>query len=149
MTNSTESATGEAPLRYQAAGREYAGVLLTGATRPGATAADVTGDVTAAVVLLPDWRGQSALARAHAAPLVARGCAVAVVGAVAEELDAAGAEFRVELYGGARHGFDSPEAGRDPAARLMYSPGAARRAQRAIAEFVAEFVAEVGRGAPR
>ncbi|MET4781490.1 hypothetical protein [Glaciihabitans sp. UYNi722] len=33
---------------------------------------------TALVVLLPDWQGQSPLAREHAGALAARGCAVAV-----------------------------------------------------------------------
>src|SRR3954463_6824328 len=49
------------------------------------------------------------------------------------EMDAAGNDFRLELYGQAHHAFDNPEAGTDPSARLVYSPAAADRSRRAIA----------------
>lgn len=58
--------------------------------------------------------------------------------ALVEEMDNAGSDFRLELYGQAHHAFDNPEAGTDPTARLVYSPQAARLAQRAIAEFIRE-----------
>jgi dienelactone hydrolase len=58
----------ESPLPYGVPGRSYRGLLLA---RAGARP-------TAAVVLLPDWRGQSALARDHARALVEAGCAVAI-----------------------------------------------------------------------
>ncbi|MGN6527029.1 MAG: dienelactone hydrolase family protein [Burkholderiaceae bacterium] len=58
----------ESPLHYGAAGRAYRGLLLARDDAPA----------TAAVVLLPDWRGQSDLARDHARVLVDAGCAVAV-----------------------------------------------------------------------
>lgn len=257
----TEGDVTERVLPYTVAGQQYAGVLLAHAADDTAARADAasreaaTAVVTAAVVLLPDWRGQGPLARAHAARLVALGCVVAiadlygdgfaptdpaqvgpmvqrliahrdegvaalvacvaalrervaagtpvvclgysaggmialdygrsgapvagivlcsallktaapgrpsrlrapvlilhgtqdvvspmaVVGAVVAELDAAGSDYRVELYGQAHHAFDNPEAGSDPTARLMYSPRADRLSQRAIAEFVAE----VGQG---
>lgn len=53
---------------YAAGEQRYVGTLYNGsATMP-----------TAAVVLLPDWRGQSALARDHAEYMVGLGCTVAV-----------------------------------------------------------------------
>lgn len=72
----------EAPLDYEAGGESYRGLVLRGRQA----------DPLAAVVLLPDWRGQSALARDHANHLVELGCVVAIA----------------DLYGG---GFnpDSPE----------------------------------------
>jgi len=61
-----------------------------------------------------------------------------VIGDVVAELDAAGNDFRLELYGQTHHAFDNPEAGTDPRARLVYSPAAAERSRRAIAEFIRE-----------
>jgi dienelactone hydrolase len=58
----------ESPLHYGVPGRAYRGLLLSREDAPA----------TAAVVLLPDWRGQSALARDHARVLVEAGCAVAI-----------------------------------------------------------------------
>jgi dienelactone hydrolase len=54
------------------------------------------------------------------------------------EMDAAGNNFRIELYGQTHHAFDNPQAGTDPTARLVYSPQAAKLAQHAIEEFVKE-----------
>ncbi len=58
----------ECPLDYMAGDQRYCGLLLKArvATQK------------AAVVLLPDWRGQSPLARDHASHLVSLGCAVAI-----------------------------------------------------------------------
>ena len=61
-----------------------------------------------------------------------------VIGSVVAEMDAAGNDFRLELYGRAHHAFDNPEVGTDPRARLVYSPAAAERSRRAIAEFLRE-----------
>jgi dienelactone hydrolase len=58
----------ESPLDYGAAGRAYRGLLLAREDAPA----------TAAVVLLPDWRGQSELARDHARALAESGCVVAI-----------------------------------------------------------------------
>jgi dienelactone hydrolase len=58
----------ESPLRYGAANRTHEGLLQVPAGAPP----------TAAVVLLPDWRGQSPLARDHARALVESGCAVVI-----------------------------------------------------------------------
>ena len=63
---------------------------------------------------------------------------MAVIQAVIAEMDEAGNDFRVELYGQAHHAFDNPDAGTDPMARLVYSPTAAARSRRAIAEFITE-----------
>lgn len=60
------------------------------------------------------------------------------VNAVIAEMDAAGNDVRVCLYGQTHHAFDNPEAGTDPGARLVYSPVSAARARRAIAGFIAE-----------
>jgi dienelactone hydrolase len=58
----------ESPLHYAVQDRQHRGLLLV---KEGASP-------TAAVVLLPDWRGQSALAREHALALVESGCAVVI-----------------------------------------------------------------------
>lgn len=58
----------ETPLTYSAENKRYLGLLLQDAGQAP----------TAVVVLLPDWRGQSALARDHAGFLVERGCAVVI-----------------------------------------------------------------------
>lgn len=57
------------------------------------------------------------------------------------EMDKAGSNFRVELYGQTHHAFDNPQAGTDPTARLVYSPQAARLAQHAIVAFIQEYSA--------
>lgn len=58
----------EARFDYAAGGQAYRGLMLES---PGPA-------VKAAVVLLPDWRGQGALARAHAAHLMTLGCTVLI-----------------------------------------------------------------------
>jgi len=60
------------------------------------------------------------------------------IAAVVAEMDAAGNDFRFELYGQSHHAFDNPDAGTDPKARLVYSPSAAARSRKAIAEFLRE-----------
>jgi len=59
-----------------------------------------------------------------------------VVDAVIKEMDEAGNDFRLELFGQTHHAFDNPQAGTDPTARLVYSPRAAARARLAITEFL-------------
>lgn len=66
-----------------------------------------------------------------------------VVNAVIAEMDKAGNDFRLELYGQTHHAFDNPEAGTDPTARLVYSPRSAARARRAIVEFLLETMKSV------
>jgi dienelactone hydrolase len=58
----------ETTIDYAAGGQRYRGLLL----RPSA------GQAKYAVVLLPDWRGQSPLARDHARHLVMLGCTVVI-----------------------------------------------------------------------
>jgi len=58
----------ETVFEYAVANQRYAGVLLKA----------LKGVAKAAVVLLPDWRGRSALAVEHAAFLVGLGCTVAI-----------------------------------------------------------------------
>lgn len=60
------------------------------------------------------------------------------INSVIAEMDAAGNDVRFELYSQTHHAFDNPEAGNDPAARLVYSSRAARRARNAIAHFISE-----------
>lgn len=56
------------PFTYASAGRSHVGTLVAASDDKS----------KAAVVLLPDWRGQGALARDHAAHLVALGCTVVI-----------------------------------------------------------------------
>lgn len=58
----------ESALDYAVDAQRYSGLLLKGPT----------GTPKAAVVLLPDWRGQSPLARDHAKYLISLGCVVAI-----------------------------------------------------------------------
>ena len=69
---------------------------------------------------------------------------MATIDAVIAEMDAAGNDVRFELHSQTHHAFDNPEAGTDPAARLVYSPTSARRARHAIARFIAEVSGRVG-----
>ncbi|HTD59406.1 MAG TPA: alpha/beta fold hydrolase [Gemmatimonadaceae bacterium] len=66
------------------------------------------------------------------------------IAAVIAEMDRAGNDVRFELYTQTHHAFDNPDAGRDPNARLVYSPTSARRAAVAIASFVTEVTASTG-----
>jgi dienelactone hydrolase len=58
----------ETPLPYVDGEKQYVGLLMSTADQ----------EATVAVVLLPDWRGQSALALDHARYLVQRGCVVVI-----------------------------------------------------------------------
>jgi len=58
----------ESPLPYAVAEQRYVGLLMNASDQ----------QPTAAVALLPDWRGQSALAKDHARYLVQQGCAVVI-----------------------------------------------------------------------
>ena len=58
----------EAPLPYASGEQQHLGLLLRAADQ----------QPTAAVALLPDWRGQSGLARDHALYLVQQGCVVVI-----------------------------------------------------------------------
>ncbi len=62
------SQTIETPLPYVSGEQQHLGLLLRAADQ----------QPTAAVVLLPDWRGQSGLARDHANYLVQQGCVVVI-----------------------------------------------------------------------
>lgn len=63
---------------------------------------------------------------------------MSVIDAVIAEMDAVGADVRFELHSQTHHAFDNPEAGTDPAARLVYSARAADRARASIARFIDE-----------
>jgi len=60
------------------------------------------------------------------------------ISAVIAEMDQAHNDVRFELYTQTHHAFDNPQAGSDPRERLVYSAASAKRAKRAIANFLAE-----------
>jgi dienelactone hydrolase len=64
-----------------------------------------------------------------------------IIEAVIAEFDAVGADVRFELFSQTHHAFDNPEAGTNPAARLVYSARAAARARASIARFIDEVLA--------
>lgn len=63
----------ETALSYTVELTQYSGLLVS----------DIDRNPTAAVILLPDWKGQSGLARDHARYLVQHGCIVAIAWATA------------------------------------------------------------------
>lgn len=105
----------------------------------GRTGADVAGIIVCSALLKTAAPGMST--RIAAPVLLLQGTQDVVspmdmVNALIQEMDDAGNDFRLELYGQTHHAFDNPEAGTDPTARLVYSPTAAARSKRAIAEFI-------------
>jgi dienelactone hydrolase len=109
----------------------------------GRSGADLSGIIVASALLKTAAPGSPT--RIHAPLLILQGTQdqvspLDVIASVVAEMDAAGNDFRVELYGQSHHAFDNPEAGTDPTARLVYSPAAAARSRRAIAEFIREKV---------
>lgn len=107
----------------------------------GRSGAELSGIVVASALLKTAAPGSPA--RIEAPVLILQGTQdqvspLDVIAGVVAEMDAAGNDFRVELYGQSHHAFDNPEAGTDPKARLVYSPTAAARSRRAIAEFIRE-----------
>jgi dienelactone hydrolase len=106
----------------------------------GRSGAAVAGIILCSALLKTAAPGMST--RIGAPVLVLQGTQDAVspmstIAEVIEEMDAAGNDFRFELYGQTHHAFDNPEAGTDPTARLVYSPQSAHKARRAIGEFLA------------
>ncbi|HSU39757.1 MAG TPA: dienelactone hydrolase family protein [Polyangiaceae bacterium] len=107
----------------------------------GRTGADLSGIIVASALLKTAAPGTSSHIKAPVLMLQGTQDQVspmAVIASVVAEMDAAGNDFRLELYGQTHHAFDNPEAGTDPHARLVHSPAAAARSRRAIAEFVRE-----------
>jgi dienelactone hydrolase len=107
----------------------------------GRSGADLAGIVVASALLKTAAPGMST--RIEAPVLILQGTQdqvspMEVVASVVAEMDAAGNDFRLELYGQTHHAFDNPDAGTDPKARLVHSPAAAARSRRAIAEFLRE-----------
>jgi dienelactone hydrolase len=107
----------------------------------GRSGADLSGIIVASALLKTAAPGTST--RIKAPLLILQGTQdqvspIDVIASVIAEMDAAGNDFRLELYGQSHHAFDNPEVGRDPQARLVYSPAAAARSRRAIAEFLRE-----------
>jgi dienelactone hydrolase len=62
----------------------------------------------------------------------------AQVTAFCEEMSVAGVDWQVNLYGGVRHGFTSPEAGGNPQPGFGYSPAADRRSWAELRSFLGE-----------
>jgi dienelactone hydrolase len=107
----------------------------------GRSGADLSGIIVASALLKTAAPGAST--RIKAPVLILQGTQdqvspMDVIASVVAEMDAAGNDFRLELYGQSHHAFDNPEVGTDPKARLVYSPAAAARSRRAIAEFLRE-----------
>ena len=107
----------------------------------GRSGADLSGIIVASALLKTAAPGTST--RIKAPVLILQGTQdqvspMDVIASVVAEMDAAGNDFRLELYGQSHHAFDNPEVGTDPKARLVYSPAAAARSRRAIAEFLRE-----------
>jgi dienelactone hydrolase len=67
---------------------------------------------------------------------------MAAVSALKDELTAAGADFRIHLYGHAMHSFTNPEAN-NPARGTVYEPRAQQRSWRALLDFLQEIFPEV------
>lgn len=107
----------------------------------GRSGADLSGIIVASALLKTAAPGTPT--RIKAPVLILQGTQdqvspMAVIASVVAEMDAAGNDFRLELYGQSHHAFDNPEVGSDPTARLVYSPAAAARSRRAIADFLRE-----------
>jgi dienelactone hydrolase len=107
----------------------------------GRSGADVSGIIVASALLKTAAPGAST--RIKAPVLILQGTQdqvspMEVIAGVVAEMDAAGNDFRLELYGQSHHAFDNPEVGSDPKARLVYSAAAAARSRRAILEFMRE-----------
>jgi dienelactone hydrolase len=107
----------------------------------GRSGAELSGIIVASALLKTAAPGAST--RIKAPLLILQGTQdqvspMDVIASVVAEMDAAGNDFRLELYGQTHHAFDNPEAGSDPNARLVYSATAAARARTAIAEFLRE-----------
>ena len=117
------SAGGMVALDYGRSGAELSGIIVASALLKTA-APGMSTRIKAPVLILQGTQDQ-------VSPLE-------VITSVVAEMDAAGNDFRLELYGQSHHAFDNPEAGTDPKARLVYSPAAAARSRRAIAEFLRE-----------
>jgi dienelactone hydrolase len=112
----------------------------------GRSGAELSGIIVASALLKTAAPGMST--RIEAPLLILQGTQdqvspLDVIASVVAEMDAAGNDFRLELYGQSHHAFDNPEVGSDPKARLVYSPAAAARSRRAIAEFLREKIQAV------
>ena len=117
------SAGGMIALDYGRSGAKIAGIILCSALLKNAEQGKNTKTASPVLILLGTQDVVSPMS---------------VINDVIAEMDRAGNNFRFELYGQTHHAFDNPEAGMDPNARLVYSPSSAKRARRAIAEFIVE-----------
>lgn len=117
------SAGGMIALDYARSGAGIAGVVLCSALLKTAAPGSDT-RIAAPVLILQGTQDQ-------VSPME-------TIDAVIAEMDAAGNDVRFELFSQTHHAFDNPDAGTDPAARLVYSARSAHRARQAIAHFIAE-----------
>lgn len=117
------SAGGMVALDYGRSGAELAGIIVASALLKTAAPGTST-RIEAPLLILQGTQDQ-------VSPMD-------LIASVVAEMDAAGNDFRLELYGQTHHAFDNPDAGTDPKARLVYSRSAADRSRRAIAEFIRE-----------
>ena len=120
------SAGGMVALDFARSGAEIAGVIVCSALLKTA-AAGVEPRLRTPVLVLQGTQDQ-------VSPMP-------IIEAVIAEFDAVGADVRFELFSQTHHAFDNPEAGTNPAARLVYSARAAARARASIARFIDEVLA--------
>ena len=123
------SAGGMIALDYARSGAEISGVILCSALLKTAGEGMKT-SIRAPVLFLQGTQDQ-------VSPM-------AVINDLIEEMDQAGNDARFLLFAQTHHAFDNPEAGTDPAARLVYSPASAARARVAIENFIGEVLGKVG-----
>ncbi len=60
------------------------------------------------------------------------------ISAFSDEMNSANAQWRLILYGGAKHNFTNPAADHAPSPRVAYNPDADAHSWRAMHEFFAE-----------
>lgn len=123
------SAGGMIALDYARSGAEIAGIILCSALLKTA-AQGMDTRIKTPVLILQGTQDQ-------VSPME-------VINSVIAEMDGAENDVRFELFSQTHHAFDNPEAGTDPGARLVYSERSARRARRAIADFVSEMAEQQG-----
>lgn len=124
------SAGGMVALDFARSGTDIAGVMVCSALLKTAVAGSQP-RLRAPVLVLQGTRDQIS--------------PMGVIDAVIAEFDAVGADVRFELFSQTHHAFDNPDAGTDPAARLVYSPRSAARARASIGRFIDEVLANRNR----
>jgi dienelactone hydrolase len=129
------------PVRLAAIGYCFGGATVMQMAYAGA---DLDGVVSFHGSLPPATEEQQALIRTHV--LIAHGDADSFVpeeriDAFTAALDAAGVDWEMDIYGGARHGFTNPEAAKYGIENVQYDAVADRRSWERMRDFLAEVLA--------